>query len=97
MGLPTIESSYVTHTTKSIQGFNHPEYPILRVALEVMNATEGYLWVCCYRNTDCNLLTQPVLALYPWIRAGVWCLHFLGRRGWASQFFFVSGELFSLF
>lgn len=46
MSLPTIESSYVTHTTKSIQGFDHPEYPILRVALEVLNATEGYLWVC---------------------------------------------------
>lgn len=44
MTLPTIESSYVTHTTKSIQGFNHPEYPVLRIALEVLNATEGYLW-----------------------------------------------------
>ena len=45
MALPTIESSYATHITKSIQGFSHPEYPILRVALEVLNATEGYLWV----------------------------------------------------
>lgn len=45
MSLPTIESSYVTHTTKGIQGFDHPEYPIIRVALEVLNATESYLWV----------------------------------------------------
>jgi hypothetical protein len=45
MGLPTIESSYVCHTTRSIRGFGHPEYPALRVALEVLNATESYLWV----------------------------------------------------
>jgi len=44
MSLPTIESSYVTHTTKSVRGFNHPEYPVLRVALEVLNATESFLW-----------------------------------------------------
>ncbi|EDR15625.1 uncharacterized protein LACBIDRAFT_300739 [Laccaria bicolor S238N-H82] len=44
MSLPTIESSYVTHTTKGIEGFNHPDYPVLRVALEVLNATESYLW-----------------------------------------------------
>lgn len=44
MSLPTIESSYVTHSTKAIKGFNHPEYPAFRVALEVLNATESYLW-----------------------------------------------------
>ncbi|TFK77013.1 hypothetical protein BDN72DRAFT_830184 [Pluteus cervinus] len=44
MSLPTIESSFVTHLTRSIQGFNHPEYPALYVALEVLNATESYLW-----------------------------------------------------
>ncbi|KAF8922457.1 Metalloenzyme, LuxS/M16 peptidase-like protein [Mucidula mucida] len=44
MSLPTIESSYVTHSTKSIKGFQHPEYPAMRVALEVLNATESYLW-----------------------------------------------------
>ncbi|TFK41069.1 Metalloenzyme, LuxS/M16 peptidase-like protein [Crucibulum laeve] len=44
MSLPTIESSYVTHSAKGICGFSHPEYPTLRVALEVLNATEGYLW-----------------------------------------------------
>jgi hypothetical protein len=46
MSLPTIESSYVTHSTKAIKGFNHPEYPAFRIALEVLNATESYLWVC---------------------------------------------------
>lgn len=45
MSLPTIESSFVMHTTKGIQGFDHPEYPAVRVALEVLNATESYLWV----------------------------------------------------
>ncbi|KAF5374955.1 hypothetical protein D9758_000192 [Tetrapyrgos nigripes] len=44
MSLPTIESSYVTHTTKGIKGFDHPLYPAFRVALEVLNATESYLW-----------------------------------------------------
>ncbi|KAK7064154.1 Metalloenzyme, LuxS/M16 peptidase-like protein [Favolaschia claudopus] len=44
MSLPTIESSYVTHSTKAIKGFNHPEYPAFRIALEVLNATESYLW-----------------------------------------------------
>ncbi|EGN98675.1 hypothetical protein SERLA73DRAFT_73284 [Serpula lacrymans var. lacrymans S7.3] len=44
VSLPTIESSYVNHTTKSIQGFDHPEFPALRVALEVLNAAESFLW-----------------------------------------------------
>jgi hypothetical protein len=64
MSLPTIESSYVTHTTKSIQGFNHPEYPVLRVALEVLNATEGYLWVCCYYIVDCRSVTNYPSVIY---------------------------------
>ena len=45
MSLPTIESSFVMHTTKGIQGFDNPEYPAVRLALEVLNATESYLWV----------------------------------------------------
>ncbi|KAF8844003.1 hypothetical protein BDN67DRAFT_895938 [Paxillus ammoniavirescens] len=44
VSLPTIESSYVNHTTKGIQGFDHPEIPALRVTLEVLNAAESYLW-----------------------------------------------------
>lgn len=50
MSLPTIESSYVTHSTKAIKGFNHPEYAAFRVALEVLNATESYLWVGLVAN-----------------------------------------------
>lgn len=45
VSLPTIESSYVNHTAKGIQGFDHPAFPALRVALEVLNGTESYLWV----------------------------------------------------
>lgn len=44
MSLSTIESSYVTHSTMGIKGFDHPKYPAFRVALEVLNATESYLW-----------------------------------------------------
>lgn len=46
VSLPTIESAFVTHTAKGVQGWAHPEYPALRVAAEVLNATESYLWVC---------------------------------------------------
>jgi len=49
--LPTVESSYVTHTTKAIRGFGHPQYPALRIATEILNAAEGFLWVCC---TQCK-------------------------------------------
>ena len=52
MSLPTTESSFVIHTTKSIQGFEHPEWPAVRVALEVLNAAEGYLWVRCFIYSD---------------------------------------------
>jgi hypothetical protein len=48
MSLPTIESSFVTLTTKCIRGFDHPEYPAIRIALEVLTATEGYLWVTTF-------------------------------------------------
>jgi len=44
MKLPTIESSYVMHSTKAISGFDHQEYPAIRVTMEVLNATESYLW-----------------------------------------------------
>jgi Zn-dependent M16 (insulinase) family peptidase len=56
MSLPTMESSSVFHTTKSIQGFDHPEYPVIRVALEVLDAKEGYLWVRHFISSkDSNL------------------------------------------
>ncbi len=43
--LPTIESTYATHTAKCIQGWTHPDMAALRVACEVLQGTESYLWV----------------------------------------------------
>jgi len=44
VSLPTIESSFVAHLAKTVKGFQHPEYPALRLALEILNASEGFLW-----------------------------------------------------
>ncbi|EKM61160.1 uncharacterized protein PHACADRAFT_247588 [Phanerochaete carnosa HHB-10118-sp] len=44
VSLPTIESSFVSHYAKGIEGHAHPQYPALRVAGEILNATESYLW-----------------------------------------------------
>jgi len=44
MSLPTIESSHVIYTATAIQGFKHPEIPVINLALEILNAVEGYLW-----------------------------------------------------
>jgi hypothetical protein len=77
MSLPTIESSYVTHTTKGIQGFDHLDYPVIRVALEVLNATESYLWVNFSHGHPFSKLID-LLALHPWIGAGLWCIRVFG-------------------
>lgn len=73
MSLPTIESSYVTHTTKGIEGFNHPDYPVLRVALEVLNATESYLWVSVLL-LDLPPMPHPASALHTGIWIGLRCI-----------------------
>jgi len=44
ISLPTVETAFTMHTSKGIQGFNHPDYPAIRVAVEVLNATESFLW-----------------------------------------------------
>ncbi|KAF8337466.1 Metalloenzyme, LuxS/M16 peptidase-like protein [Cantharellus anzutake] len=44
VSLATIESSFALHTTKSISGFGHPEHPALRLACEVLDGAESYLW-----------------------------------------------------
>jgi Zn-dependent M16 (insulinase) family peptidase len=31
---------------KGVQGFDHPDYPALCIAAEVLSATESFLWVC---------------------------------------------------
>lgn len=41
---PSIESSYGIHTSAAIQGFNHADQAALRVACEVLDATESFLW-----------------------------------------------------
>ncbi|KAG8907247.1 hypothetical protein FRC01_007752 [Tulasnella sp. 417] len=42
---PSIESSYGIHTTTAIQGFDHADQAALRVACEVLDATESFLWI----------------------------------------------------
>lgn len=59
MSLPTIESSFVTHSSKGIQGYDNPDYPPIRVALEVLNATESFLWVCLRDSFFVPRLTMP--------------------------------------
>jgi len=70
MSLPTIENSFAIHTTKGIQGFDHAQYPVIRVALEVLNATEGYLWVSVGSKTAIKIieLTRLSIGENPWIR-----------------------------
>lgn len=45
LSLPTIESSYAIHTTKSISGWDHPDGATLKLACEVLDGTESFLWV----------------------------------------------------
>lgn len=45
MTLPTIESSFAVHAASAFIGFEHPDYPALRIALEVLDGTESFLWV----------------------------------------------------
>ncbi|CUA75460.1 putative protein C3H1,02c [Schizosaccharomyces pombe 972h-] [Rhizoctonia solani] len=44
VSMPTIESSYAMHTTQSGVGFNHVDYPALRLACEVLDGIESFLW-----------------------------------------------------
>jgi hypothetical protein len=80
VSLPTIESSFVNHTTKAIRGFDHPEFPALRVALEVLNATESFLWVgeLIASGTESYLL--HALAFYSRLWSCVWRLHVCRQR-----------------
>jgi hypothetical protein len=45
VSLPTIESSFAIHSSSALVGFEHPHYPALRIALEVLDGTESFLWV----------------------------------------------------
>ncbi|CAE6416736.1 unnamed protein product [Rhizoctonia solani] len=44
VSMPTIESSYAIHTAQGVVGFDHPDYPALRLACEVLDGTESFLW-----------------------------------------------------
>lgn len=41
--LPTIESAYLTSTSKGLRGFEHADYASLRVAVEVLNGTGMFI------------------------------------------------------
>ena len=60
MSLSTIETSYSTHTTKCVRSFDHADIPVIRLASEVLNAAEGFLWVRC-AHLQCACL--PLLAI----------------------------------
>lgn len=44
LSLPTIESSYAIHASQAFVGFDHPDSAALRIALEVLDGTESFLW-----------------------------------------------------
>jgi hypothetical protein len=80
MSLPTVESSFATHTTKGIQGFNHPDYPVLRVAAEVLNATESFLWVCSTYRARCMSLILVISSVIFVDRVWLTALMFLSTQ-----------------
>lgn len=45
VSLPSIESSFATHTTASIKGWDHDEAAVLMLACEVLDGAESFLWV----------------------------------------------------
>ncbi|KZV65225.1 hypothetical protein PENSPDRAFT_587192 [Peniophora sp. CONT] len=44
VSLATIESAFVSYTGAGIRGWQHEDWPALRVAIEVLGATESFLW-----------------------------------------------------
>ena len=54
--MPTIESTFSTFVTKTVNTYDHADIPALAVAIEVMNALESFLWVRLF--------------LYDWSTAG---------------------------
>lgn len=91
MSLPTIESSYVSHTSKGIQGFQHPDYAALRIASEVLNATESYLWVC-HSFCSTRIRVDHSAEIHPWLRFGVWGIRVDRHGGGIPQFLTLQGR-----
>ena len=91
VSLPTIESSFVTHYGKGIRGYSHPEYPALRVASEILNATESYLWVCpCI--AACEVFADASVAVYQGVRTGVWRVREPGVGARARKLHSIPGK-----
>ncbi|KAF8307697.1 hypothetical protein DL93DRAFT_2064630 [Clavulina sp. PMI_390] len=44
LSLPTIESSYGIHVTRIFQGWDHPDAAIIKLACEVLDGSESFLW-----------------------------------------------------
>ena len=94
VALPSIESSFVTHMAKGFTGFQHPDWPALRVAAEVLNATESYLWVRPLKImpvTKCspNRSTER----NPRFRSGIWSIRLSRPRERLVQLLVVQGAL----
>ena len=92
MSLPTTESSFGIHTTMGVQGFDNPEYPAIRLAMRVLNAVEGYLWVGFTLNIYLSFHWDCSIALQSWVWCCISCCHSIGRWSWLAEFQFVSGE-----
>lgn len=46
LSLPTIESSFGVHVSKIFKGWDHRDSTIIRLACEVLDGSESFLWVC---------------------------------------------------
>lgn len=70
------------HTSRGIQGFDHPDLPALRITLAVMNATESYLWVCPLdRKAVYSHLIDVISEVYSRLRVGLRGVHLERYRG----------------
>lgn len=70
------------HTSRGIQGFDHPDLPALRITLAVMNATESYLWVCPLdREAVHSHLIDVISAVYSRFGIGLRGVHLERHRG----------------
>lgn len=92
VGLPSIESSFVTHAAKGFTGFKHPDWPAVRVASEVLNATESYLWVRLVMSCS-ERVAYIQTAIHPRFWIGLWCICFCRPGGWMVQLLAVQGKI----
>ena len=72
-------------------GFADPDYPALRIAGEILNATEGFLWVSCYLMLGSTSGLTRALAVYSWFRPRVRRVREHRSRGRLGIVHIVSG------